>query len=1236
MSLYALLRNCYNRHPTQQEISEAFDGNLCRCTGYKPILDAANSFVEGGGIVSKENGNAETNGTSTGSGGCCRMSNDQACACMRNQKSPNGFPLKEHNFHEQARGQSGSPVELIFPPGLKKFEPVPLFYGNERKVWFRPLTKRQLLEIKDRYPKAKLVGGATEIQIEIKMKQMDYNVSVFANDIDELKQFHYDEERKGVEFGANIDLSTLEHRLNEMTSLIGTEKSQIYQEIVKQLKYFAGRQIRNVATPAGNIATASPISDLNPVLVAADAVLTVESLSDGIQEIPISKFFIGYRKTLLPDGGIISKIFVPESLPQREVVRAFKQAKRKDDDIAIVTACLRLVVDKDFKITKARLAYGGVAPMTVRALKTEERLLGMEVSDSTSDAIISLSVNSLNNDDFKNITFGVPGGMAIFRRTLVTSFFYKFYQTVLQSFGFIRTLDGDAVEEVTRNFPIGKRDLDNAFEKKVLGKSNPHMSALKQVTGEATYVDDIPPFHKELFGVQVMSTRAHARIVSVDYSPIFEIDGVVGYANVDDIVSKQANMWGHFEDGKEEFFADGNVRYIGQCIGLVVAKDRETAARGARAVVVEYEDIDPKVITIEDAIKYNSFFNLERKIVKGDVESAFQTAAHIVEGTTRIGAQEHFYLETHGCIAVPEEDNEMKIYTSGQAPNATQVSAAQVLGIPANRIVARVKRLGGGFGGKESRCCQISSIAAVAARKFKKPVRIILTRSEDMLTMGQRHPFLIRWKVGLDKNFRFIGLKSKLYANAGWSLDLTAGVVERALFHMDNCYDFQNCHFEGFACKTNTASNTAFRGFGGPQGMFGAESLIYEVAETLGIEPDTLRELNYFRPGSSTAYQQPMNEDFTVPLLAKQVKEQANFQQLRAEVDAFNKEHKWIKRGLAHVPTAFGVSFGALFLNQAGALIHIYEDGSVLLAHGGTEMGQGLFTKMAMVAAEELDVPLESVFTSESATNTVANASPTAASASSDLNGMAVKDACDQLNKRLKPYREKFGPEATMKELAHAAYFDRVNLSANGFYKTPDIGYVWGDPNPKPAFFYHTQGAAVSMVEVNTLTGDWSCLRTDIKMDVGRPLNQAIDYGQIEGAYIQGQGLFTMEESLWLQSGALFTRGPGAYKIPGFRDIPQIFNVGILQDRPFKHLKTINRSKGIGEPPLFLGSTVFFAIRDALLAARKQNGKTEPLVGVQSPLTSERIRNLCGDSLVDLSIQAVQPTMDQKEFFVVA
>lgn len=533
---------------------------------------------------------------------------------------------------------------------------------------------------------------------------------------------------------------------------------------------------------------------------------------------------------------------------------------------------------------------------------------------------------------------------------------------------------------------------------------------------------------------------------------------------------------------------------------------------------------------------------------------------------------------------------------------------------------------------------------ALAAQKTKRPVRCMLNRDEDMIMSGQRHPFLCKWKVGVNKDGKLQALDADVFNNAGWSFDLSPAVCERAMTHIDSCYKIPNVHIRGRLCKTNTMSNTAFRGFGGPQGLFMAESYMSEVADRLGMPVEKLREINFYKPNEETHFNQPL-QDWHVPLMYKQVQEESAYAERRKAVTEFNKSHKWRKRGLALIPTKFGISFTALWLNQAGALVHIYHDGSVLVAHGGTEMGQGLHTKMIMIAAEALQIPMEDVHISETATNTVANSSATAASASSDLNGYAVHNACEQLNARLAPYREKLGPDASMKDIAHAAYFDRVNLSANGFYKTPEIGYTWGE-NKGQMFFYFTQGVAAAEVEVDCLTGTWSCRQADIKMDVGRSINPSIDYGQIEGAFVQGMGLFTMEESLWLRNGPnagnLFTKGPGAYKIPGFRDIPQRFNVSLLKGVTWENLRTIQRSRGVGEPPLFMGSAVFFAIRDALKAARAdygvqaklgaEGGEGDGLLRLESPATPERIRLSCVDPIMERA--RVLPKEGEKSFFI--
>ncbi|KAI9824558.1 MAG: hypothetical protein M1832_001647 [Thelocarpon impressellum] len=1169
MSLYALLRNDPN--PSETDIEEAFDGNLCRCTGYRPILDAAQTF-------SSQNDCRKS--TANGASGCCMPNGDgeASSGCCKDQtggenRDVGKQPIKR--FTPPGFIEYDPDTELIFPPLLTKHQFKPLAIGNKRKRWYRPVTLKQLLEIKSAYPSAKVVGGSTETQIEIKFKAMHYAVSVFVGDIPELRQYSFKDDH--LEVGGNVVLTDLENIAMSAVGHYGLIKGQPFAAIYKQLRYFAGRQIRNVGTPAGNLATASPISDLNPVFVASKAVLVAKSLQGEI-EIPMSDFFQGYRTTALAPDAIIASLRIPVAKEDGEYFRAYKQAKRKDDDIAIVNAAMRVA-------------------LTDTTRKAVEYLKGKDWADP---ATLEGAMNALEHDF--DLRFGVPGGMATYRKSLALGFFYRFYHEVLAGMDVDGpNVDEDATDEIVREISRGEKDHSStkAYEKKILGKAKPHVAALKQCTGEAQYVDDIPVQRNEIYGCLVLSSKARARILRVDPAPAMDLPGIVDWVDHTDLPNPKANGWGApIRD--EVFFAVDEVFTAGQPIGMILADSAPNAAAGARAVKIDYEDL-PAIFTIEEAIEKESFYEHYRYINKGDVKDGFAGADHTFSGVVRIGGQEHFYLETNACLVIPKpEDGEVEVYSSTQNPTETQTYVAQVCDVAANKVVAKVKRLGGGFGGKETRSVQLAGICATAARKNKRPVRCMLNRDEDMITSGQRHPFLARWKVGVNKDGKLVALDADVFCNAGWTQDLSGAVCDRALSHIDNCYLIPNVYVRGRLAKTNTMSNTAFRGFGGPQGMFIAESYMEEIADRLKMPVERLREINLYKPNAITHFNQEL-KDWHVPLMWRQVKKEAEYEKRRKEVDEFNERHKWKKRGLSIIPTKFGISFTAIFLNQAGALVHIYHDGSVLVAHGGTEMGQGLHTKMTMIAAEALGVPLENVFISETATNTVANSSATAASASSDLNGYAVFNACKQLNERLQPYREKVGPEATMKELAHAAYFDRVNLSANGYYKTPDIGYVWG-PN------------------------------TGQMWDIGRSINPSIDYGQIEGAFVQGQGLFTTEESLWHRgSGQLFTRGPGTYKIPGFRDIPQIFNVSMLKGVEWPELHTIARSRGVGEPPLFMASTVFFAIRDALKAARAQHGKTEVL-SLTSPATPERIRVSCADPIITRA--RVAPREGEKSFFI--
>ncbi|KAI9869720.1 MAG: hypothetical protein M1830_005159, partial [Pleopsidium flavum] len=721
----------------------------------------------------------------------------------------------------------------------------------------------------------------------------------------------------------------------------------------------------------------------------------------------MSEFFMGYRTTALPADAIIASIRIPIARESGEFFRAYKQAKRKDDDIAIVNAALRVSLDGAHTVVNVDLVYGGMAPMTIAAKEAMSYLKGKKWTDPTT---LEGTMNALEQDF--DLRFGVPGGMATYRKSLAFGFYYRFYHEVLSELKVKDAhVDLDVTGEIERVISSGKKDHDatQAYEQRVVGKAKPHAAALKQCTGEAQYTDDIPVQKNELYGVMVLSTKAHAKILKIDTAPALNLPGVVDWVDHHDLPNPEANRWGA-PNCDEVFFAVNEVFTAGQPIGMILADSAKHAEAGARAVKVEYEDL-PAIFTIEEAIVKESYFPHYRYINKGDAEDAFAKADHVFKGITRIGGQEHFYLETQACVVVPKpEDGEIEVYSSTQNPTETQSYVAQVTGVQANKVVSKVKRLGGGFGGKETRSIQLACICATAAKKNKRPVRCMLNRDEDMMTSGQRHAFLARWKVGVNKDGKLQALDADVFCNAGWSQDLSGAVCDRSLTHIDGCYLIPNVHVRGRVAKTNTVSNTAFRGFGGPQGMFIAESFIEEVADHLEMPVEKLREINLYKPHEITHFNQEL-KDWHVPLMYQQVIDEAGYTRRRQAVTEFNKSHKWKKRGLSLIPTKFGISFTAIWLNQAGALVHIYHDGSVLVAHGGTEMGQGLHTKMTMIAAEALSVPLTTIHISETATNTVPNTSSTAASASSDLNGYAILNACTQLNTRLAPYKLKLGPD---------------------------------------------------------------------------------------------------------------------------------------------------------------------------------------------------------------------------------
>ncbi|KAI4587118.1 hypothetical protein MJG53_004905 [Ovis ammon polii x Ovis aries] len=1138
MSMYTLLRN--QPEPTVEEIEDAFQGNLCRCTGYRPILQGFRTFAK--------------------NGGCCGGNGNNANCCMDQKKD-----------HRR----------------LKDVPPKQLRFEGERVTWIQSSTLKELLDLKAQHPEAKLVVGNTEIGIEMKFKNQLFPVIICPAWIPELNSVEHGPE--GISFGAACPLSSVEKTLLEAVAKLPTQKTEVFRGVLEQLRWFAGKQVKSVASIGGNIITASPISDLNPVFMASGTKLTIVSRGTR-RTIPMDHtFFPSYRKTLLGPEEILLSIEIPYSR-EDEFFSAFKQASRREDDIAKVTCGMRVLFQPgSTQVKELALCYGGMADRTISALKTTRRQLSKFWNEKLLQDVCAGLAEELS------LSPDAPGGMIEFRRTLTLSFFFKFYLTVLKKLGkedsedkcgkldptytsatLLFQKDPPANIQLFQEVPKGQSKEDT------VGRPLPHLAAAMQASGEAVYCDDIPRYESELFLRLVTSTRAHAKIKSIDVSEAQKVPGFVCFLSADDIPG--SNETGLFND--ETVFAKDKVTCVGHIIGAVVADTPEHAQRAAHGVKVTYEDL-PAIITIEDAIKNNSFYGSELKIEKGDLKKGFSEADNVVSGELYIGGQEHFYLETHCTIAVPKgEAGEMELFASTQNPMKTQSFVAKMLGVPVNRILVRVKRMGGGFGGKETRSTLVTVAVALAAYKTGHPVRCMLDRDEDMLITGGRHPFLARYKI-----------------------------MERALFHMDNCYKIPNIRGTGRLCKTNLPSNTAFRGFGGPQALFIAENWMSEVAVTCGLPAEEVRQKNLYKEGDLTHFNQRL-EGFSVPRCWDECLKSSQYYARKSEVDKFNKENCWKKRGLCIIPTKFGISFTIPFLNQAGALIHVYTDGSVLVSHGGTEMGQGLHTKMVQVASRALKIPTSKIYVSETSTNTVPNSSPTAASVSTDIYGQAIYEACQTILKRLEPFKRK-NPDGSWEDWVMAAYQDRVSLSATGFYRTPNLGYSF-ETNSGNAFHYFTYGVACSEVEIDCLTGDHKNLRTDIVMDVGSSLNPAIDIGQVEGAFVQGLGLFTLEELHYSPEGSLHTRGPSTYKIPAFGSIPTEFRVSLLRDCPNK--KAIYASKAVGEPPLFLGASIFFAIKDAIRAARAQHtdNKIKELFRLDSPATPEKIRNACVDKFTTL------------------
>ncbi len=1119
MSLFALHEN-NNGKLDRNAITEALQGNLCRCTGYRPIIDAA---LDAG--------------------------------------------------HLQPHFQSS---EIETTAGNAE-----VFCGNKDEFFASPITLNQLAKLCREHQDATIVSGATDVGLWITKR--------------------LEQPQKVIWTGRVRDFARIEDHGNELFVGAGATLadampyfSAIDPSFGEVMRRFGSAQVRATGTIGGNIANGSPIGDIAPCLIALDATLHLRSGHE-TRNISLESFFIGYGKQDRNPGEFVTGLTIPK-LKSNEMFRAYKISKRKDEDISTVLMALRAEVAGEV-IQVARLSYGGMAAIPKRATGTENALINKSLREAEA------ALEQLDNDfqpltDMRaTSTYRMACAKALLQRALLE------YNTPTQPI---------AVAEHQIS-PQAQRLKQTALSQSI-HVAQPHDSAVKHVTGAAVYTDDIREPANTLHLAVGLSSIARGRIESLDVSAVEQYPGVVRVVTAKDIVG--TNDCSPVDFDIDPVLADVVVSFHGQVVFLVVAKTRGAARLAAKLGRIKYKEETPNV-TLEDGLAAGEFVQADYRFLRGNPETAMASAEQRLQHSFRIGGQEHFYLEGQVALAVPGEDQDMLVYSSTQHPTEVQHVVARVLGVAHHSVTTEVRRMGGGFGGKESQASQWAALAALGAQITGFPCKLRLDRDDDFITTGKRHDF----RVDIDMGYTDIG-KITAYdvtynARCGYSADLSGGICDRAMFHADNCYWLPDVSITSKRVKTNTVSNTAFRGFGGPQGMLGVERAMDIIAWKTGLDPLDVRIANYYHAGSETTPYGMEVADNVISEVTSELERSSQYRARRKTIREFNAASHLSKKGLALTPVKFGISFTLTHMNQAGALVHVYSDGTVQLNHGGTEMGQGLYVKVAQVVADEFGIPITAIKPTATTTDKVPNTSPTAASSGTDLNAMAARDAARSIKQRMAQtfanlnqvdatqvsfkdnvVRSGSG-EMSFKALAKHCVLSRVSLSSTGFYKTPKL--AWDRPNAtgRP-FLYFAYGAACSEVTIDTKTGEYKIDRVDILHDVGTSINPAVDIGQIEGGFVQGMGWLTTEELWFDKEGKLHTHAPSTYKIPVASDIPQDFRVN-LWTQPNRE-DTVCRSKAVGEPPVMLAISVFNALADAIHAIRPGN-----IVSLDAPATPEAV-----------------------------
>ena len=969
----------------------------------------------------------------------------------------------------------------------------------------------------------------------------------------------------------------------------------LFPDLTKHIKLVSSTPIRNMATLAGNLVNASPIGDMSVFLLALDCKIVLEK-EENTRTIYLKDFYKGYKLLDKSPGEKIVEIIF--SAPSKEAYFNFeKVCKRTHLDIASVNSACLIDINKEGIITSVHLSAGGVAPFPKYLFNTVAFLKGKSLTEE----VIKEAIDIINKEV---APISDARGTEAYKRLLLE----KLIQAHIAYTSAPKGASGYSLK-ITPDLITGQERFPSGAE----GYAN--MDAPMHVTGKSVYTDDIPVMEGTLFVKVFDSPIAHGIIKTLDYSKAEEVEGIVKIFSYKDITGEN-QIGGIIPD--EPLLADHEVHYRGQPVLLIVAENEDAAEDALHLIEIEIEPLS--VITDpREAFAQGKLLSGTRKFQKGNVEEAFANCAYVFEGKTESGGQEHLYLETQGAYAYPTEHGSVKIFSSTQGPTAVQRTVARVLGVGMNQVEVDVARLGGGFGGKEDQASTFGAMAAFVAYVLKKPAKCIPHRMEDMRITGKRNPYSSDYKIGLDKDFRIIAYQATFYQNGGAAADLSPAIMERTLFHATNTYGIEHVFVTAHSCKTNLPPNTAFRGFGGPQGMFVMESAIDHAAKNLGVETTIIQRKNLMDNGYELSYGQII-DGCEASNCWDEVTDKYNFESVKKEVAYFNEENQFLKKGISLMPIAFGISFTNTMMNQARALVHVYSDGSVGVSTGGVEMGQGLNTKMMQVAAARLGISKSRIKLETTNTTRVANTSPTAASATADLNGKAIENACEQIMERLvqtvKEIKElsaegsvKIVGEKVLindevsdldwKSLILQAFMKRVNLSAKGHYATPVIHFDKTKEKGHP-FAYHVYGTALTTVTVDCLRGTYEIDSVNVVHDFGTSINREIDLGQVEGGIVQGIGWMTMEEVIYNKEGRLLSNALSTYKIPDIYSVPKQLTVDFLHTDGSE--LAIFKSKAVGEPPLMYGIGAYFAIRNAILAFNPT-----AKVGYEAPITTEKV-----------------------------